>query len=162
MIQSKYKWLYEAPKQDISSEIIKEFNLSSIVRKILESKSITQYDEINTLINGTNKKHDSWLMSDMRKAVDRINLAIDKHERILVYGDYDADGVTSTTILVQTLQKLGAEVGWYILIDLAKVMVQINMPFKMLTMKAYHLLLQLIMEYKVMKKLKWYKHWESM
>ena len=53
-------------------------------------------------------------MSDMRKAVDRINLAIDKHERILVYGDYDADGVTSTTILVQTLQKLGAEVGWYI------------------------------------------------
>ena len=84
MIQSKYKWLYEAPKQDISSEIIKEFNLSSIVRKILESKSITQYDEINTLINGTNKKHDSWLMSDMRKAVDRINLAIDKHERILV------------------------------------------------------------------------------
>lgn len=43
-------------------------------------------------------------MSDMRKAVDRINLAIDKHERILVYGDYDADGVTSTTILVQTLQ----------------------------------------------------------
>ena len=114
MIQSKYKWLYEAPKQDISSEIIKEFNLSPIVRKILESKSITQYDEINTLINGTNKKHDSWLMSDMRKAVDRINLAIDKHERILVYGDYDADGVTSTTILVQTLQKLGAEVGWYI------------------------------------------------
>ena len=145
MIQSKYKWLYEAPKQDISSEIIKEFNLSPIVRKILESKSITQYDEINTLINGTNKKHDSWLMSDMRKAVDRINLAIDKHERILVYGDYDADGVTSI-----------------FLIDLAKVMVQINMSFKMLTMKAYHLLLQLIMEYKVMKKLKWYKHWESM
>ena len=162
MIQSKYKWLYEAPKQDISSEIIKEFNLSSIVRKILESKSITQYDEINTLINGTNKKHDSWLMSDMRKAVDRINLAIDKHERILVYGDYDADGVTSTTILVQTLQNWALKSVGIFLIDLAKVMVQINMPFKMLTMKAYHLLLQLIMEYKVMKKLKWYKHWESM
>ena len=101
-------------------------------------------------------------MSDMRKAVDRINLAIDKHERILVYGDYDADGVTSTTILVQTLQNWALKSVGIFLIDLAKVMVQINMPFKMLTMKAYHLLLQLIMEYKVMKKLKWYKHWESM
>ena len=50
----------------------------------------------------------------MEKAVTRINEAIDKNERILVYGDYDADGVTSTTILVKTLQTLGAEVGWYI------------------------------------------------
>ena len=43
----------------------------------------------------------------MEKAVTRINEAIDKNERILVYGDYDADGVTSTTILVKTLQTLG-------------------------------------------------------
>ena len=50
----------------------------------------------------------------MTKAIERINLAIDKHERILIYGDYDADGVTSTTIMVKTLQSLGAEVGWYI------------------------------------------------
>lgn len=58
--------------------------------------------------------HDPWALSDMQKAVDRINLAIDKSERILVYGDYDADGVTSTTILVNTLSQLGAQVGWYI------------------------------------------------
>lgn len=38
---------------------------------------------------------------DMTKAIERINLAIDKHERILIYGDYDADGVTSTTIMVK-------------------------------------------------------------
>ena len=42
------------------------------------------------------------LLSDMQKAIDRIKLAIDQNERILVYGDYDADGVTSTTILVST------------------------------------------------------------
>ena len=97
-------------------------------------------------------------MSDMQKAVDRINLAIDKNERILVYGDYDADGVTSTTILVQTLQKLGAEVGWYIPNRFSEGYGSNKYAFKMLTMKAYHLLLQLTMEYKVMKKLKWYKH----
>ena len=53
-------------------------------------------------------------MSDMQKAVERINLAIDQNQKILVYGDYDADGVTSTTILVTALRELGAHVGWYI------------------------------------------------
>lgn len=53
-------------------------------------------------------------MSDMERAIERINLAIDQNQKILVYGDYDADGVTSTTILVDTLKSLGAHVGWYI------------------------------------------------
>ena len=72
----------------------------------------------------------------MEKAVTRINEAIDKNERILVYGDYDADGVTSTSILVKTLQTLGAEVGWYILIDFQKVMVLMNLHLEMHMMKA--------------------------
>ena len=54
------------------------------------------------------------LLSDMEKATSRIHKAIENDERILVYGDYDADGVTSTTILVKTLESMGATVGWYI------------------------------------------------
>ena len=50
----------------------------------------------------------------MTKAIERIKRAIVNDEKILVYGDYDADGVTSTTILVTTLQLLGAQVGWHI------------------------------------------------
>ncbi|MHB9801627.1 Holliday junction branch migration DNA helicase RuvB [Staphylococcus aureus] len=50
----------------------------------------------------------------MTKAIERIKRAIANDEKILVYGDYDADGVTSTTILVTTLQLLGAQVGWHI------------------------------------------------
>ena len=53
-------------------------------------------------------------MYDMQKAVDRINEAIDNEEKILVYGDYDADGITSTVLLVETLISLGANVSSYI------------------------------------------------
>jgi len=53
-------------------------------------------------------------MFDMKKAVDRINEAIENEEKILVYGDYDADGITSTVLLVETLISLGANVSSYI------------------------------------------------
>ncbi|MCE5035859.1 single-stranded-DNA-specific exonuclease RecJ [Staphylococcus haemolyticus] len=114
MIKSKYNWLYEPPTEYINETLIKKYQLTPIIKKLLESKSITDDESIKALLDETIINHNPWLLSDMKKAVTRINEAIDKNERILVYGDYDADGVTSTTILVNTLQTLGAEVGWYI------------------------------------------------
>lgn len=58
--------------------------------------------------------HDPLTLSDMPVAVDRLFAAIGKHERILVYGDYDADGITSTAILVSVLRDLGADVTPYL------------------------------------------------
>ncbi len=58
--------------------------------------------------------HDPFLFNDMEKAVKRILQAIEKKEKMVVYGDYDADGVTSSVILMQTLKALGAEVDVYI------------------------------------------------
>lgn len=114
MIKSKYNWLYEPPTEYINETLIKKYQLTPIIKKLLESKSITDDESIKALLDETIINHNPWLLSDMEKAVTRINEVIDKNERILVYGDYDADGVTSTTILVNTLQTLGAEVGWYI------------------------------------------------
>ncbi len=114
MIKSKYNWLYEPPTEYINETLIKKYQLTPIIKKLLESKSITDDESIKALLDETIINHNPWLLSDMEKAVTRINEAIDNNERILVYGDYDADGVTSTTILVNTLQTLGAEVGWYI------------------------------------------------
>ena len=51
---------------------------------------------------------------DMPKAVERIKKAIDENEKILVYGDFDADGVTSTSVLLKTFRYLGADVDYYI------------------------------------------------
>ena len=53
--------------------------------------------------------HDPYLLHDMDKAVNRICRAIEQGEFILVYGDYDADGMTSASILKETLEQLGAE-----------------------------------------------------
>ena len=72
---------------------------------MLESKHIVNEKDIEGLLNGQQQLHEPWLLSDMTKAIERINLVIDKHERILIYGDYDADGVTSTTIMVKRFKE---------------------------------------------------------
>src|SRR5699024_7924223 len=114
MIKSKYTWDVNAPEAEITKEVSSDLKLTPIVKKILESKGLTDKTSIEALLKGKQITHDPLLMSDMTKAVERINLAIDQNQKILVYGDYDADGVTSTTILVNTLKELGAHVGWYI------------------------------------------------
>lgn len=58
--------------------------------------------------------HDPFLFHDMDKAVERIHEAILNGEQILIYGDYDADGITSTTVLKETLELLGAEAEYYL------------------------------------------------
>lgn len=58
--------------------------------------------------------HDPFLLKDMDKAVGRINKAIETQEPILVFGDYDADGVSSTTVLMKALVELGANADYYI------------------------------------------------
>lgn len=114
MIKSKYTWDVKSPENEITEDVSLDLKLTPIVKKILESKEITDKAAIDQLLKNKQVMHDAWLMSDMEKAIERINLAIDQNQKILVYGDYDADGVTSTTILVETLKALGAHVGWYI------------------------------------------------
>ena len=114
MIKPKYNWLLsETNDNQITDDIAQQFKLTPIMKQVLESKAIITAEEIERLLKGQ-FVHDPATMSDMTKAVERINQALDRNETILVYGDYDADGVTSTTILVKTLRELGAHVGWYI------------------------------------------------
>lgn len=114
MIKAKYKWDLQQNNTEIAPEVVQSLKLTPIVQKVLQSKGIVAQEEIQKLLVPSQLKHNPFLLSDMQKTVDRINHALDKKERILVYGDYDADGVTSTSILVTALRELGAEVGWYI------------------------------------------------
>lgn len=114
MIKPKYKWKLTKPTEYINEETISKLKLTPIVKKILESKAIVDEHDIQSIIADIDINHDPNQLSDMNKAVERIKNAISNDEKILVYGDYDADGVTSTTILVTTLKLLGAQVGWHI------------------------------------------------
>ena len=74
----------------------------SIFEKMLENRGFSKS------IDEDLKFHDPYLFKDMEKAVSRIKEAIEKQERIIVFGDYDVDGITAAAILIQTLKKLGA------------------------------------------------------
>ncbi len=86
----------------------------SVFQNILRNRSLVTSDEVNNFISPSYKKgfHNPFLLKDMDKAVARIREAIIAQERIIVFGDYDVDGISGTAILVTTLQKLGANVSY--------------------------------------------------
>ena len=88
----------------------------SVKEKLLENRGIvTSEEELEFYMEKPWEHiHDPFLMSGMEEGLTRIDQALEQHERIVVFGDYDADGVTSTAILVRTLKLLGAEVSYRI------------------------------------------------
>ncbi|VTX83667.1 single-stranded-DNA-specific exonuclease RecJ [Gemella haemolysans] len=110
----KYNWIYPTYDESFIKEI-ESYNISKNVAKILNARSITDMSSVKKYFSDEYEEgYDPFLMYDMQKAVDRINEAIENEEKILVYGDYDADGITSTVLLVETLISLGANVSSYI------------------------------------------------
>jgi single-stranded-DNA-specific exonuclease len=81
-----------------------------LVDEIYQKKGIKNYLDLFAL--GETSFHDPYLLKDMDRVVDRIMEAIKRRERILVYGDYDVDGITSTFIVYHTLKKLGADISY--------------------------------------------------
>lgn len=88
---------------------------ASLVERLLATRGITKPDDIKEFLNPLETKltHPNVFL-DMPKAVERISKAIDNDENILVYGDFDADGVTSTALLLQTFKELGAKADYFI------------------------------------------------
>lgn len=84
-----------------------------IVTTLLHNRGITDANHIEKYLNPTfSSLHDPFLMQDMQGAVDRIMDSIEKGERIIVFGDYDVDGVTGTAIVYLALRELGAAVSY--------------------------------------------------
>ncbi|TDM13048.1 single-stranded-DNA-specific exonuclease RecJ [Macrococcus lamae] len=98
---------------DLEPSLIKEFKISPLIQKVLAARGLTERDQVADLLS-IQQVHDPMLMHDMDKAVARIHQAIADDEPILVYGDYDADGVTSVTIMMYALEQLGAMADFYI------------------------------------------------
>ena len=109
------KWECYAVDENKVNELVNKFGISGILARILVNKNITQKDEIDLFMNPTRKDfHDPFLMPDMEIIVDRVLQAIEQKEKIMIYGDYDADGITSITVLKSFLEERGLEVASYI------------------------------------------------
>ena len=110
----KYNWIYPNYDENFIKEL-ESYSISKNVAKILNARNITDMNSVKKYFSDEYEEgYDPFLMYDMQKAVDRINEAIENEEKILVYGDYDADGITSTVLLVETLISMGANVSSYI------------------------------------------------
>ena len=110
----KYNWIYPNYDENFIKEL-ESYSISKNIAKILNARNITDMTSVKKYFSDEYEEgYDPFLMHDMQKAVDRINEAIENEEKILVYGDYDADGITSTVLLVETLISMGAIVSSYI------------------------------------------------
>lgn len=103
-------------KSDIFRDDYESLNtlLHPVVEQLVLSRGLATKENIETFSTEEMVHHDPFLFSQMDKIITRLNEAIDEGQPILVYGDYDADGVTGTTILVRCLRELGALVNYYI------------------------------------------------
>ncbi len=112
-MSSQPKRWHLAPKAPIN--YVNALNdIGPVMAQVLYNRGITDVDNARLFLSDNLPIHDPFKMKGMNKAVARIRTAIRREEHIVVYGDFDADGVTSTTLLVQTLQALGAKVSAYI------------------------------------------------
>ena len=108
------KWqIYESNNEKIE-EISKKYNLNKLLATILVNRNIEE-NQIETYLNPNRKNfHNPFLMPDMEIAVNRILKAMENKEKIIIYGDYDVDGITSITVLKSFLKDRGIDVDQYI------------------------------------------------
>ena len=111
---SRKKWLTAHIDKDLAAQVAESHSLDPLVSLILASRGITDYEDVEEFFEPDFCFCDPYLITDMDKAVERIEKAIENGEKICVFGDYDADGVTSTTLMYSYLSSRGADVMYYI------------------------------------------------
>ncbi|MCM8784224.1 MAG: single-stranded-DNA-specific exonuclease RecJ [Candidatus Omnitrophica bacterium] len=108
-------WRILQPDSDKVSRLTKSLGISPLLAQLLINRKIDSPDEAYAFLNPSFADlYDPFLFKDMGKTVSRIKKAIEKKENILIYGDYDVDGITGTAILIKLLREYGGRVFYYI------------------------------------------------
>ena len=116
LITPTYEWQFAPQVEDADfTKIAKKAGLGPEVARLLFERGIQDQESLKKFLEPSLEDlHDPYLLHDMDKAVERIRQAIEEGENILVYGDYDADGMTSASIVKESLEQLGAECRVYL------------------------------------------------
>ena len=113
-----YKWNYQPPSQEqkeAAKALAEETGISPVLCKLLLERGISSAAETKRFFRPQlNELHDPFLMKDMDLAVERLNEAMGRKERILVYGDYDVDGTTAVALVYKFLQQFYSNIDYYI------------------------------------------------
>ena len=110
------KWkLKETGDKNVEYLLSKEFGIHPIISQILVSRGILDIEAARRYLHPSlNDLHSPFLMKDMKKGVSRLLKAIHDHEEIIIYGDYDADGITSVVILYKFIKEITPHINYYI------------------------------------------------
>ncbi len=109
------KWVYNNVDENKVLEIKEKYGLSELLANILVGRNIIEENQIKVFLEPTrNDFYDPFLLPDMEIAVPRIINAIENKEKIVIYGDYDVDGITSISVLKKFLEDRGLDVSEHI------------------------------------------------
>lgn len=112
------KWNYQPPSQDVLNQrnkLVSEMGLNPVIALLLVQRGLTTAQEVKRFFRPSlSNLHDPFLMSDMEKAVQRLNKALGDKERILIYGDYDVDGTTAVSLVYKYLRPYSTNLDYYI------------------------------------------------
>jgi len=104
----KYRWSLAPSQPLLTGQLIRELPLSPLMAQCLVNRGVTSKAEVSEFLNPRLKLlADPFLIPNMDAAVERLWKARENNERLLIYGDYDVDGVSSTALLVEMLTELG-------------------------------------------------------
>ena len=111
----KKKWECMTPSKELIGKISARFDISELVAGVLVNRGIIEEKQIEVFLNPTRKDfYDPYLLEDMDIAVNEIDNVITQNGKILIYGDYDVDGITSIAVLKKFLNERGIEVDYHI------------------------------------------------
>lgn len=109
------RWNILSADDAVVESLQASLKINPVICKILVQRGIDNYEKARNFFRPElSQLHSPWLMKDMEKAVDRITMAMDQQEKILVFGDYDVDGTTSVACMFQFLQKFHTPLDFYI------------------------------------------------
>jgi len=111
-----FRWIYASPDNEQSiSTLTRELNIPDNIAYLLSLRGVDSFSKAQRFFRpGIENLHDPFLMQDMDVAAERLCKAIRNHETVLVYGDYDVDGTTATSIVYTFLESFGISVDYYI------------------------------------------------
>ena len=112
-----FKWKYEPPtpqQEQDAKKLIEKMNISAPLALIMAKRGIKEENARHFFHPQLTELHDPFLMKDMDKAVERLNEAMGRKERIMVYGDYDVDGCTAVALVYKFLQQYYSNIDYYI------------------------------------------------
>lgn len=115
MLYSQYHWNEPEYTNEQISRLSEELSVSHLMSRLLLNRGIDSKTAAEHFLEPSDEVlHDPFLMKGMKEAVPRIRKAIEQGEHILIYGDYDADGVSSTSLMIYLMRKLSASYDVYI------------------------------------------------